>query len=112
MLPLGLESLLQLILLKSGWNVAATMRTTAKGADLSKFPNVRVIRLDVMDQKSIQEAIEATKSAFGAIDVVFNNAGYALVGAFEAMSEARDQAAIRHQCIWGDECDSRYFALF
>ncbi len=85
----GIGKLTAAYFAEKGWNVAATMRTTAKGADLSKFPNVRVIRLDVMDQKSIQEAIEATKSAFGAIDVVFNNAGYALVGAFEAMSEAQ-----------------------
>jgi NADP-dependent 3-hydroxy acid dehydrogenase YdfG len=70
-----------------GWNVAATMRTTSKGADLLKYPNLKIFALDVMDTASIDKAIEDTLTAFGNIDVLFNNAGYALVGAFEAMSQ-------------------------
>ncbi|HNY55765.1 MAG TPA: SDR family oxidoreductase [Chitinophagales bacterium] len=70
-----------------GWNVSATMRTMAKGAGLLKYKNIRVFQLDVMDTSSIQQAIQDTIAAFGAIDVLFNNAGYALVGAFEAMTQ-------------------------
>ncbi len=69
-----------------GWTVAATMRTTSKGVDLLKYPNVKVFPLDVMDENSIRAAIDETIKTFGAIDVFFNNAGYALVGAFEAMT--------------------------
>ncbi|MDI1234177.1 MAG: SDR family oxidoreductase [bacterium] len=74
---------------EQGWNVAATMRTTAKGADLLKYTNVKVWPLDVMQTESISTAIDQTIAHFGGIDVIFNNAGYALVGAFEAMSDAQ-----------------------
>ena len=72
---------------EQGWNIAATMRTVAKGADLLKFPNLKVYRLDVMEEESINLAINEAIADFGGIDVVFNNAGFALVGAFEAMSQ-------------------------
>ena len=74
---------------EQGWNVAATMRTVSKGADLAKYPNVKVWPLDVMQTETIQSAIEQSIAHFGGIDVMFNNAGYALVGAFEAMSDAQ-----------------------
>jgi NADP-dependent 3-hydroxy acid dehydrogenase YdfG len=72
---------------QNGWNVAATMRNTAKGEELSKYPNIKLVALDVMLEQSIQAAIAETIAAFGQIDVLYNNAGYALVGAFEAMTQ-------------------------
>jgi NADP-dependent 3-hydroxy acid dehydrogenase YdfG len=69
-----------------GWNVAATMRSIDKGTDLKKYPRIKLFTLDVINEASIKEAIDGTIAAFGGIDVVFNNAGYALVGAFEAMT--------------------------
>lgn len=69
-----------------GWNVAATMRTPEKEQTLKSIPNVKTFHLDVMDEESIHQAITDTIAAFNSIDVVYNNAGYALVGAFEAMS--------------------------
>ncbi len=72
---------------KMGWNVSATMRTTEKGKDLLKYPNLKLFALDVMNETSIKQAINDTISTFGAIDVLYNNAGYALVGAFEAMNQ-------------------------
>ncbi len=71
---------------EKGWNVAATMRSTDKGATLTKYPNLKLFSLDVMNESSIKQAINDTINAFGTIDVLFNNAGYALVGAFEAMT--------------------------
>ncbi|OKH85694.1 dehydrogenase [Mycobacterium sp. ST-F2] len=62
-----------------GWNVIATMRTPH--ADL--FPDsdrIRVLALDVTDPQSIAAAIDAA----GPIDVLVNNAGVGVVGAFEA----------------------------
>jgi NADP-dependent 3-hydroxy acid dehydrogenase YdfG len=71
---------------QKGWNVAATMRNIAKGEQLQNYSNIRLFTLDVMDEASIAKAISETINTFGEIDVLFNNAGYALVGAFEAMS--------------------------
>lgn len=70
-----------------GWNVAATMRSLDKGGDLSNYSNIRLFRLDVSDEDSIGQAIGNTIKTFGAVDVLFNNAGYALAGVFEAMTE-------------------------
>jgi NAD(P)-dependent dehydrogenase (short-subunit alcohol dehydrogenase family) len=83
----GIGKLTAIYFAKKGWNVAATMRTIEKGVDLLEFPNIHIFYLDVINEVSIKEAITNTLSTFGAIDVVFNNAGYALVGAFEAMTQ-------------------------
>lgn len=82
----GIGKITAIYFAEKGWNVSATMRTTQKGEDLLKYPNVKIFALDVMNESSIKKAIENTISTFGVIDVLFNNAGYALVGAFEAMN--------------------------
>lgn len=69
-----------------GWNVAATMRSPEKENELGKLPGVKLFRLDVMDEASIQAAVSEAISAFGGIDVIVNNAGYGAVGIFEAAS--------------------------
>jgi NAD(P)-dependent dehydrogenase (short-subunit alcohol dehydrogenase family) len=62
-----------------GWNVVATMRTPRDGV-LPRSSALRVLPLDVTDADSIAAAIEAA----GSIDVLVNNAGVGVVGAFEA----------------------------
>lgn len=72
---------------KQGWNVAATMRTPGKDTELAALDNVAEFALDVTDEESIRKAITDAIERFGDLDVVVNNAGYGLVGAFEQTSD-------------------------
>ena len=69
---------------EKGWNVVATMRNPEAGKDLSQLSNVLVIRLDVTDHASIEEAVSTAIVKFGKIDVLLNNAGYGAYGPLEA----------------------------
>ncbi|MAY62738.1 MAG: short-chain dehydrogenase/reductase [Rhizobiales bacterium] len=62
-----------------GWSVIATMRNPRDGL-LPPSDRVRLLALDVTDPPSITAAVEAA----GPIDVLVNNAGIGVVGAFEA----------------------------
>jgi NAD(P)-dependent dehydrogenase (short-subunit alcohol dehydrogenase family) len=68
------------------WNVVATMRTPREDV-LPRSDRLRVLPLDVTSPKSIAAALDAS----GPIDVLVNNAGIGVVGAFEAtpMSHVR-----------------------
>lgn len=62
-----------------GWNVIATMRTPQTDL-LPRSQRLRVLPLDVTDSESIASAVEQA----GPVDVLVNNAGVGLLGAFEA----------------------------
>lgn len=72
---------------EKGWNVAATMRNPEKEANLNKYINVKLFKLDVTNNESILSAIESSVKQFGKIDVLVNNAGYGADGVFEAMTD-------------------------
>lgn len=69
------------------WKVAATMRNPENAEDLQKIVDLECIRLDVTDVDSIRSAIAETIDKFGRIDAVVNNAGFAVVGPFEAATQ-------------------------
>ncbi|AKT40013.1 SDR family oxidoreductase [Chondromyces crocatus] len=65
--------------LANGWNVVATMRKPNPEV-LPRSEKLRILPLDVTSDDSIRACIEAA----GPIDVLVNNAGIGVVGAFEA----------------------------
>jgi NADP-dependent 3-hydroxy acid dehydrogenase YdfG len=72
---------------KQGWDVAATMRNRKSLNDFKYYPNIKSFELDVTSTDSVQNAMEDILKTFVKIDVLFNNAGYALAGPFEAIAD-------------------------
>lgn len=69
-----------------GWNIIATMRNPEKETELAQLENVTLLPLDVTDPEQIK-ATAAKAISLHNIDLVFNNAGYGLMGALEAFSD-------------------------
>lgn len=69
-----------------GWSTAATMRAPENAGDWSRRDNIFCLPLDVTQPASIRKAIADAIARFGVISAVVNNAGYGVVGPFEAAS--------------------------
>lgn len=72
--------------LQKDWNVAATMRAPTKAGDWATAPNVICPWLDLTQPETITASIHETLERFGRIDVLVNNAGYALMGPLEGVT--------------------------
>lgn len=87
-----------LILARNGFLTYATMRNLNKSENMKlivakeNLP-IQIKQLDVTDDVSVKNAIQEISSEAGHIDVLVNNAGYGLNGAFEdlAMDEIKAQ---------------------
>jgi NAD(P)-dependent dehydrogenase (short-subunit alcohol dehydrogenase family) len=87
---IGLETALYFF--EQGWNVIATMRhPEQRRTALHEKGLPHLVHLDVMDKESIQAAIRYALDTCGVIDVLVNNAGYAVYGPFECTTQAQIQ---------------------
>lgn len=71
---------------EKGWRVIAAMRNPQKAGDLAELPNVVIMPLDLMNPEQIRESSRKALAEYD-VDVLFNNAGYGMMGPFEKLPE-------------------------
>ena len=99
----GLGKALAEAVLRRGDIVVATLRTPSVLAPLTKhYPpsQLLLLTLDVTRPSDISAAFTRTQEVFGRLDVVFNNAGYAMFGEVEGTPDA-DARALFEVNFWG-----------
>ena len=84
----GIGYEISLLLARNGFLTYATMRNLNKSGSIDSVATkenlpIHIKQLDVTDDTSVKNAVEAISSDTGRIDILVNNAGYGLNGAFE-----------------------------
>lgn len=89
-------------ILKRGDKVAATARNLESIAHLKEKygDNVLTLELDVTNHDQVKKTVEQAHAHFGRLDIVFNNAGYSLVGTIEEAA-ADDIRAMFETNVYG-----------
>jgi NAD(P)-dependent dehydrogenase (short-subunit alcohol dehydrogenase family) len=89
----GFGLLTAVALASRGLRVFGSMRDPSRQGALKEAAaragvTIPVVRLDVTDRASIDEAIRAIEAREGGVEVLVNNAGVGLIGSFEDTTEA------------------------
>ena len=93
-----------LLLAKNGFRTYATVRNPDKAeairdiSDKRELP-LKVIKLDVDSDKSVEDAIDKINDESKRIDVLVNNAGYALGAALEDPRWMKLRPSLRRICL-------------
>lgn len=86
---IGFET--SILLARKGFYTYATMRNLNKSLKIKEIAekenlHLKVLKLDVTDDKSVKDAIRQITDKSSRIDVLVNNAGYGVMGAVEDLS--------------------------
>ncbi|KAF2437807.1 NAD(P)-binding protein [Karstenula rhodostoma CBS 690.94] len=77
-----------------GWNVVAASRNPSASEDLQALRSqdparILLVALELTNPETFAPALDSAVKVYGAIDVLLNNAGINILGAFELLSEEK-----------------------
>lgn len=81
------------LLASKGFIIYAGVRTVAKAIKLNALaksdPNIKIIEIDLKNEKSIKKAVKNIKNDSKIIDIIINNAGMIFFGPIETISSSQ-----------------------